>query len=91
MMVMFCTCLTTIHAQSNYTAINTVEEFSKVLTEYAKTKDRGKCVIKLYNLCHKKIKCRIENDLMKRFVEKSSSLHYTNGTYFFDTYISVPF
>ena len=88
MMVMFCTCLTTIHAQSNYTALNAVEEFSKVLTEYAKTKDRGKCVIKLDNLCHQKIKCRIENDLMKRFVEKSSSLHYTNGTYLFDTYVN---
>lgn len=65
-----------------------VAQFSEIISEYSSTKDLGICGPKFDNLCHAKIKCRVENDLIKRIAERSHDLPKTEGTYLFDTYIN---
>lgn len=86
-LIFACVSFNGVMAQS-FSAISVVKEFSQLLNEYTRTKNMGICGPKFDNLCHEKIKCRVENDLMKYMAEKSPSIPYTNNTYLFDTYIN---
>lgn len=77
-----------VSAQSNYVAVDVIKQFSQILTEYGQTKDLGVCGPKFDNLCHERVKCRVESDFMKRIADISHSVPKTDGTYLFDTYIN---
>lgn len=88
----FCACICInigdVSAQPNYAAVDVMKQFSQILTEYSQTKDLGLCGPKFDNLCHERVKCRVESDFMKRIADISHSLPKTDGTYLFDTYIN---
>ncbi len=67
-----------------------VRTFARVLDEYCQTKDKGVCGAQFDKLCHKRIKCRVENDLMK-FISENSIVAQHEGTYLYDTYINEIF
>lgn len=85
-----CTCINIgdVSAQPNYAAVDVMKQFSQILTEYSQTKDLGLCGPKFDNLCHERVKCRVESDFMKRIADISHSVPKTDGTYLFDTYIN---
>ena len=85
-----CTCISInyVSAQPNYAAVDVMKQFSQILTEYSQTKDLGLCGPKFDNLCHERVRCRVESDFMKRIADISHSLPKTDGTYLFDTYIN---
>lgn len=77
-----------VSAQPNYAAVDVMKQFSQILTEYSQTKDIGVCGPKFDNLCHESIKCRVENDLMKRIIDQFGDYAETHGTWLYDTYIN---
>ena len=86
-----CTCISInyVSAQPNYAAVDVMKQFSQILTEYSQTKDLGLCGPKFDNLCHERVRCRVESDFMKRIADISHhSVPKTDGTYLFDTYIN---
>lgn len=72
------------------TSEEVVKTFARVLDEYYQTRDKGVCCAQLDKLCHKRVKCRVENDLMK-FISEKSHFDQTEGTYLYDTYINEIF
>lgn len=83
-----CINISDVSAQPNYAAVDVMKQFSQILTEYSQTKDLGLCGPKFDNLCHERVRCRVESDFMKRIADISHSLPKTDGTYLFDTYIN---
>lgn len=83
-----CICINYVSAQPNYEAVDVMKQFSQILTEYSQTKDLGLCGPKFDNLCHERVRCRVESDFMKRIADISHSVPKTDGTYLFDTYIN---
>ncbi len=83
-----CVSVIDISAQSNYASIHVINDFSQTLIEYSQTKNLGECGPKFDNLCHERVKCRVENDLIKNIAERAHSIPKTDGTYLFDTYVN---
>lgn len=80
-----------VSAQPCYEAVDVVRNFSRILTEYGKDRDKGKCSLKLDGLCHETVGCRVENDLMKRMADRSQYLPQESDSYLFDTYVNELF
>ena len=70
------------------TSVAVIHKFSQTLAEYVDTKDMGKCGPVFDQLCHKSIKCRVANDLMKYIADNTPSFPQAEESYLFDTYIN---
>lgn len=65
-----------------------IQKWGQYLEQYSDTKDIVKYGPLLESICNGELKCRVEDDLMRRFAKENPLLPQVEGTYMFDSYIN---